>query len=187
MELTSYQLLYVQTVYDYFQENIQWPTFRQVQKKHLSTYRDFRALDVAKSIEGNPAKHFPYGLEASATITLKELHQLPQAQQDLNDLLKVIQYSVEKYMAEDKEGVRVTSEEISQNLHLDEAAIRKMYPLLGLTTGILGSNSISLDYKTWDFEVLDSAVHYQDLNSIDDYIRPASGDNKSVSGQSMSA
>ena len=51
MELTPYQLLYIQTVYACFQENFQWPTFRQVQKKHLSTHRDFRALEVAKSIE----------------------------------------------------------------------------------------------------------------------------------------
>jgi hypothetical protein len=170
MELTPYQLLYIQTVYDYFQENFQWPTFRQVQKKHLSTHRDFRALEVAKSIEGNPARHFPYGLEASATITLKEIHQLPQAQQDLEYLLKVIKYSVEKYIAEDKDGVKVTSEEISQNLHLDETAIRKIYPLSGLTTGIFGSSSNSLDYRTWHFEVLDSAVDYQDLRSIDDYL-----------------
>ncbi len=169
MELTTYQLLYVQTVYDYFQENFQWPTFRQVQKKHLSTYRDFRALDIAKSIEDNPARHFHSGLEASASVTLKEIHQLPQAQQDLDDLLKVIQYSVEKYIAEDKDGVKVTSEEISQNLHLDETAIRKIYPLSGLTTGIFGSNSTSLDYRTWHFEVLDSAVDYQDLRSIEDY------------------
>ncbi len=65
--------------------------------------------------------------------------------------------------------MRVTSEEVSQNLHFDEATIRKMFQLLGLTTGIIGSSSNSLDYKTWYFGVSDSAIDYQDLKSIDDY------------------
>ena len=169
MELNNYQLLYIQTVYDYFRENLEWPTFRQVRRKILPTHRDFREVDVAKSIEDNPAAHFYQNLDSPASITLKEIHHLPEAEQDLADLLEVIRYGVEKYLTEDKDGVRVTSEEISQTLHFDETAIRKVFQLLGLTTGIIGSNSNSLDYKTWSFEVSDSAIDYQDLKSIDDY------------------
>lgn len=169
MELSPYQLLYIQTVYEYFRENLQWPTFRQVQRKILPTHRDFRVLEVAKSIEDNQAAHFYNNLDSSAAITLKEIHQLPQAQQDLDDLLKVICYSVEKYLTEDKDGVRVTSDEICQNLHFDEIAIRKIFQLLGLTTGIKGSSGNSADYKTWNFEVSDSAIDFQDLESVDDY------------------
>src|SRR5207302_2050931 len=39
------------------------------------------------------------------------------------------------------------------------------------TTGIIGSSSNSLDYKTWSIGVSDSAIDYQDLNSIDDYFK----------------
>ena len=126
MELNEYQLLYVQTVYNYFQENFQWPTYKQVQKKHLAKRPDFRAVDVASSIEGDQTKYFPSNLEDKAVPTLKEIYQLPQAQQDLDNLVKVIQYSVKRYIDDEgTAGVRVTSEEISQNLHLDEAVIRK--------------------------------------------------------------
>ncbi len=170
MEFNKYQLLYIQTSYDYFRENLQWPTLRQVQRKILPNHHDFRVVDVAKSIEDNQAAHFFQNLDSPAIITLKEIHQLPQAQQDLVDLLKVIRYSVEKYLTEDKDGVRVSSEEVSQNLHFDETTIRKVYQLLGLTTGIIGSNSNnSLDFKTWSFEVSDSVIDYRDLKSIDDY------------------
>lgn len=169
MELSPYQLLYIQTVYEYFRENLQWPTFRQVQRKILPTHRDFRVLEVAKSIEDNQAAHFHNNLGSSAAITLKEIHQLPQAQQDLSDLLKVIHYSVKKYLTEDEDGVRVTSDEIRQKLHFEEATIRKVYQLLGLTTGITGSGGFSVDYKTWNFEVSDSAIDFQDLESVDDY------------------
>jgi hypothetical protein len=41
MELNKYQLLYIQTVYDYFQENLQWPTYRQVQKKSCQLIETF--------------------------------------------------------------------------------------------------------------------------------------------------
>src|SRR2546421_11076650 len=171
MELNKYQRLYIQTVYDYFRENLQWPTFKQVQRKILPTHRDFRVVEVAKSIEDNQAAHFSQNLDSQATITLKEIHHLLEAEQDLTDLVKVIRYSVEKYITEDKDEVRVTSEEISQNLHIDETAIRKMFQLLGLTTGIIGSSSNTLDYKTWSFGVSDSAIDFQDLKSIDDYFQ----------------
>ncbi len=179
MELNKYQLLYIQTVYDYFRENLQWPTFRQVQKKILPTHRDFRVLEVVKSIEDNQAGHFFYNLDAQATITLKEIHHLPEAEQDLADLVKVICYSVEKYIIEDKEGVRVTSEEISQNLHFDETAIRKVFQLLGLTMYIISSSSNSIDYETWSFNPSDSAIDFQDLKSIDDYFERLDKRNKS--------
>src|SRR5260370_24449471 len=171
MELNNYQLLYIQTVYDYFRENLQWPTYKQVQKKILPTHRDFRVVKVAESIEDNLARHYYQNLDTQAAITLKEIHHLPEAEQDLADLLKLINYSVEKYFTEDKEEVelRVTSKEDSQNLHFDEATIRKMFPLLGLTTGIIGSSTNSLDYKTWSIGVSDSVIDYQDLKSIDDY------------------
>jgi len=170
MELNEYQLLYVQTVYDYFRENLHWPTYRQVRRKLLN-HRDFRVLEVAKSIEDNPAGHFHQNLDDPAAITLKEIHHLPETEQDLADLLKLINYSVEKYMTEDKDGVQVTSEEVSQNLHFDEGTICKMFQLLGLTRGIFDSSSHSLDYKQWSFGLSDSAIEYQDLNSIDDYFK----------------
>lgn len=37
----------------------------------------------------------------------QEIHQLPESEQDLADLVKVIRYSVEKYITEDKD--RLTS------------------------------------------------------------------------------
>lgn len=171
MEFSKYQFIYIQTVYDYFRENLQWPTYRKVQRKILPTYRDFRVVKVAESIEDNPARHFHQNLDDQAAITLKEIHHLPEAEQDLADLVKLINYSVEKYITEDKDNVRVTSEDVSQNLHFDEATIRKVFPLLGLTTGIIGSSSNSLDFKTWSIGVLDSAIDYQDLKSIDDYFK----------------
>ena len=69
MELNKYQRLYIQTVYDYFRENLQWPTFKQVQRKILPTHRDFRVVEVAKSIEDNQAAHFSQNL-ASPPDTL---------------------------------------------------------------------------------------------------------------------
>jgi len=169
MELNKYQLLYVQTAYDYFRENLQWPTFRQIQKKHLPTYRDFRAIEVAKSIEDNDAAHFHQNLTNQASITLKEIRQLPESEQDLADLVKVIRYSVERYITEDNDNIRVSNEEIRQSLSFDETPTQKIFSLLGLTTGIVYGSTSSHDGKIWDFGVADSILDYQDLASIDDY------------------
>src|SRR6266568_485727 len=113
MDLTEYQLLYIQTVYDYFRENLQWPTYRQVQRKILPTHRDFRVVKVAESIEDNPARHFYQNLDNQAAITLKEIHYLPEAKQDLVDLLKLINYSVEKYLTKDYQASRSSQTTVS--------------------------------------------------------------------------
>jgi hypothetical protein len=169
--LDTYQLLYIQTVYSYFQENLQWPTYRQVQKKILPIHRNFRALNVAKSIEGNTARYFHQTLENHAILSLQEIRQLPESEQDLADLMKAIRYSVEKYIIEDKEEVRVFSEEMKQHFSFDEATVWKIHQLLGLNTGITNGGSSSPAEKTWDFKISDDAVDYQDLVSIDDFLQ----------------
>lgn len=169
MESTSYQYLYIQTVYDYFQENLQWPTYRQVQRKILPTHKDFRVIEVAKSIKGNAAAHFHQNLDDQASITLKDIHQLPESEQDLADLVKVIHYSVEKYITEDKDGIRIASEEIKQRFSFDENIALKIFRLLGLTMGITSGTTGPAGDKTWDFGIADSVLDYQDLASIDDY------------------
>lgn len=171
MELNEYQHLYLQTVYSYFRENLQWPTYKWVQKKILLTHRRFRALKVAQSIEGNAAAHFHQSLEDKATLTLQEMRQLPEAEQDLADLVKVIRYTVEKYSNEDKEEVRVTSEEVRQHFSFDEAAVWKMYQLLGLNTNITSGSTSSSAENTWDFKISDEVIEYQDLESIDDFLQ----------------
>lgn len=171
MELNEHQLLYIRTAYSYFRENLQWPTYRQVQKKILPIHRRFRALNVAKSIEKNAAAHFHQTFEDKATLSLQEIRQLPESEQDLADLVKVIHYSVEKYITEDKEEVRISSEEIKQHFSFDEATVWKIYQLLGLNAGITNGGSSSSDEKTWDFRISDDAVEYQGVVSIDDFLQ----------------
>lgn len=171
MELNDDQLLYIKTVYGYFRENLQWPTYKQVQKKILPINRRFRALNIAKSIKGNAAAHFHQNFEDKATLSLQEICQLPESEQDLADLVKVIRYSVEKYITEDKEEVRLSSEELRQHFSFDEATVWKIHQLLGLNTSILNGGSSSLDEKTWDFRISDDVVEYQDVESIDDFLQ----------------
>src|SRR6266849_2508846 len=131
MKLTEHQFLYIQTVYDYFQENLQWPTFRQVEKKTLPTHRGFRVLNVARSIEDNQAAHlFYHHLDVQAPSTLQEIRHYPKAEEDLAVLVKVICYTADRYINSDEDQVNVTGEEIGRNLHLDEITVRKVGVLL---------------------------------------------------------
>lgn len=171
MELNDDQFLYIRTVYSYFQENLQWPTYKQVQKKILPINRRFRALNVAKSIKGNAAAHFHQTFEDRATLSLQEIRQLPESEQDLADLVKMIRYSVEKYITEDQEEVRLSSEELRQHFSFDEATVWKAHQLLGLNTSILSGGSSSSAEKTWNFKISDDVVEYQDLESIDDFLQ----------------
>ncbi len=170
MEFNKYQLLYIQTMYDYFRENLQWPTFRQVEKKILPTHRDFRVLDVARSFEDNQATHFFYHhLEVPATITLKEIRHYPEAEKDLADLAKVIRYCADKYINSDEDQVTVTGEEVGRNLHFDEIAVRKVGPLLVMTSGIFTSFS-NPEQSIWHLTASQDVLYVEGIQSIDDYL-----------------
>jgi len=169
MELNKYQFLYIQTMYDYFRENLQWPTFRQVEKKIIPTHRDFRVLDVARSFEDNQATHFSYNhLDVPATITLKEIRHYPEAEKDLADLVKVIRYCADKYINSDEDQVTVTGEEVGRNLHFDEIAVRKVGLLLVLTRGIFSSFS-NPEQSIWQLIAWQDVLDFEGIQSIDDY------------------
>ncbi len=169
MDLNKYQFLYIQTMYDYFRENLQWPTFRQVEKKILPTHRDFRVLDVASSFEDNQAAHFFYQhLDVPATITLKEIRHYPEAEKDLADLAKVIRYCADKYVNSDEDQVTVTGEEVGRNLHFEEIAVRKVGLLLVLTSGIFTSFS-NPEQSIWHLTASQNILDVEGIQSIDDY------------------
>ena len=156
-------------MYDYFRENLQWPTFRQVEKKILPTHRDFRVLDVARSFEDNQATHFFYHhLDVPATITLKEIRHYPETEKDLADLAKVILYCVDKYINSDEDQVTVTGEEAGRNLHFDEIAVRKVGLLLVMTSGIFTSFS-NPEQSIWHLTASQDVLYFEGIQSIDDY------------------
>lgn len=169
MELNKYQFLYIQTMYDYFREKLQWPTFRQVEKKILPTHRDFRVLDVARSFEDNQATHFFYQhLDVPATITLKEIRHYPEAEQDLADLAKVIRYCADKYIYSDEVQVTVTGEEVGRNLHFDETTVRKVGLLLVMTNRIFTAFS-NPEQSIWHLTASQDVLDFEGIQSIDDY------------------
>jgi len=169
MELNKYQFLYIQTMYDYFRENLQWPTFRQVEKKILPTHRDFRILNVARSFEDNQATHSIYHhLDVPATITLKEIRHYPEAEKDLADLAKVIRYCADKYINSDEDQVTVTGEEVGRNLHFDEIAVRKVGLLLVMTSGIFNSFS-NPEQSIWHLIASQDVLYFEGIQTIDDY------------------
>src|SRR6266704_2285264 len=168
MDLNKYQFLYIQTMYDYFRENLQWPTFRQVEKKIIPTHRDFRVLDVAKSFEDNQATHVFYNhIDVPATITLKEIRHYPEAEKDLADLVKVIRYCTDKYINSDEDQVIVTGVEVDSTLHLDENTVRKVGLLLVLTSSIFTSFS-NPEQSIWQLYVSQDVLYFEGIQSIDD-------------------
>src|SRR5690242_12225928 len=127
MELSKYQQIYKQTVYDYLRENGAWPTYREVEIKLLPTYHDFDVFEVAKSlIDSFSRSFFVSDSTRQASLSIEYIHQCQGSEQDLANFVEVIRYCADKYINSKEDEVYVSSEEISPNLSMEDLAVRKV-------------------------------------------------------------
>src|ERR1700726_626797 len=98
MDLAKYQQLYLNTVYDYFQEKADWPTYRQVEINILPAHRDFNVVEIAKSLVDESHKHLfrVRDLNQPTYLSLDEIRRCPGSEKDLENLIKVVRYSADK-------------------------------------------------------------------------------------------
>jgi hypothetical protein len=96
MELSKYQQIYKQTVYDYLRENADWPTYRQVEIKLLPTYHDFDLFEVAKSLTDSFSRSFFISDSTRrASLSIEHIQQSQGSEQDLANFVEVIRYSAD--------------------------------------------------------------------------------------------
>jgi hypothetical protein len=168
MELTEYQQLYIKAVYEHFQENIEWPTYRQVEKKILPSHHDFKVLDVAESLLDRQSKpNFSHNPRDKAMLTIEQIRQYCDSEKVLTDLLSFVRYSTDKYIKSSEDEVIVESEEIADHLHLDQDGIRKLGVLFTLVPNSIGTMSNATDYTTWKFTIPSPILDFQEVVSVD--------------------
>lgn len=171
MELTKYQQLYIQTVYDYFCENGVFPTYRQVEIKLLPKHRDFDVTEVAKSLVDSRYRggFFVSDLNTSTSLTLEQIRLRQNSEQHLADFVKVVRYTANKYINSKEDTVEVTSNEISDNLHLNDLSIRIVGYLIQ-QAALFASMGNTADYSEWKFKASRDVIHYDGVTSIDDFL-----------------
>jgi TRADD-N domain-containing protein len=169
MELSKYQRLFLQTVYDFFRENAKWPTYRQVEIKILPDHRDFNVIEMARSLAEIQYRSFITNNPTTlAILSIEQIRQCLRSEQDLENLIRTIRYCAEKYGTSSEEKVEVSSDEIRTALQVDELAIRKIAAMTRATP-IFSAMSGDVDDRKWTVLVSGDVIYFRDIQSIDDY------------------
>ena len=172
MQLTKYQTIYLQTVYDYFRENGEWPTYRQVERKLLPTYRDFDVFEIAKSlIDSFSRSFFTSDPTRQSSLSIEHIHQCQGSEQDLANFVDAIRYSADKYINSKEDEVSVSSDEISSNLHMEDLAVRKVGLMMEKSPvfTVMDSHTNAATAE-WTLTLSRYVTSFDKVKSIDDYL-----------------
>jgi hypothetical protein len=123
--LNNDQRLYLQTIFDYFHEYSQWPTYRHVDRKLR------RVLDiekVAKSLPSGFASTFAFNLilDDEAILSISAIYLCEGSKEELADFIKALIFCVERYFSAEEDTVQISSEDLSQHLGMSESSVRKV-------------------------------------------------------------
>ena len=158
----------------------QWPTLGDVYQ------RITRELAVEDSFERVAAMFAPVHLSNGASgsngssgpaisgdsevmLTLEQLQRCRYTERDLDNFVQTVRLAV----AADQESHRLTSEEVRQELNLDELGTVKLGRLLGLAPEVCRDSEMAPDYSTWSFLPSYNVHFFRRANSIDDYLSVA--------------
>ena len=174
MELNDYQQLYIQTIYDYFREKADWPSFKQVERKIQGTYPDFRMsdekyglADIESLITYDPDRN----LNDLAIIGFRSIPLCEGSEQDVNDFLKALRYCTAKCLNINERKVEVTSEELQNALQLSSLSARKIRWLFVFESFVRVHDISPAFIRNWKLTIdKNEIVRYDGVNSVDDYL-----------------
>jgi class 3 adenylate cyclase len=107
--------------------------------------------------------------ESEVTLTLDQLHRCRFTDRDLDNFVQAVRLAV----AADQENHRLTSEEVTRALDLDELATVKLGRLLKQAAEVGRDSEIAPDYSTWSFLPSYNVHFFRRANSIDEYLSVA--------------
>ncbi len=175
MELSHIQLLYIQTIFDYFHEQGMWPTYGFVERKISQAHRDFDIRGVASSLPNGFGNAFSFNFDRNqeAVLRIPAIRLCKGSDEELADFVRVLQYCVDKYFSFGENNLQVTSEEVREQLKMTELSIRKVGRLIeaeGWFWSSLGRNDIE---GTWVCALrpgMDGIARFDKVETIEQYL-----------------
>ena len=169
-KLTDQQHFYIKTIYLYLKEHGKWPTYGYVEQCFLNTYPDTEVEDVEKSLpdsltNGKPVRWLP---DFETELTIKAIHLLPDASNDLADFIRVVRYCATKYVEAGKEQHEITSETAKQDLHMSDFAIAKVGQLLRREHNIFFV--FTTQKNGWACNFIRGIRRFRNITSIEQYL-----------------
>jgi hypothetical protein len=178
------QRLYLQTIFDYFDEQGKWPTYGYVEREISQTHRDFDMRAVARDLPSGFANAFAFNIDRNqeAVLRIQAVHQCKGSQKELTDFVRVLQYCVDKYFSFGENYLDVSSEELNEQLQMSILSLRKVGRLIeaeGTFWGSYGPKDI--EGNSWMFKLtpgMDGIALFDKVASIEQYLEKLDQRNK---------
>jgi len=175
MELSNLQLLFIQTIFDYFHEQGTWPTYGYVEQEISRVHRDFDMRGVSSSLPSGLANAFTFNLDRKqeALLKVRAILLCKGSDHDLADFLQVLQYCVNKYFSFGENYLQVASDEVRTQLNMSELSIRKVGRLIeaeGTFWSSMGRNDIEGSWVCALRPGMEGIARFDKVETIEQYL-----------------
>lgn len=129
----------------------------------------FAPVSAGNGSNGSNGSNGAVSADAQVTLTLEQLHRCRFTERDLDNFMQAVRLAV----AADQENHRLTSDEVSRELNLDELATIKLGRLLAQSPEVCRDSEMEPGYSSWSFLPSYNIHFFRRANSIDEYLAVA--------------
>jgi uncharacterized protein (TIGR02391 family) len=174
--LNEQQRLYLQTVFDHFNERGTWPTYSYVERTLLQLHPELDVDELVKSFPPGLIKPFdaylfdvPGYANEDTFLTVPAIYLCQDSEEDLKDFVRVIRFCFERYNASEKEKRQITSNDLMTLLDMPELSTHKVGLLLQVEPWIFSSFSTDGE-GNWQCTLSREIRRYRDVKTIEEYL-----------------
>jgi hypothetical protein len=175
MNRSDQQRIYLQTIFDYFHENAEWPTYRYVDNKLFSIDQSIDAKEISESLPNGFANSFPSfnnPLDAPAVLSIEAIRTCDNSEADLTDFIAAVRFFVDMFNKSEEDHPQVTGADLKNQLNMTDDAIARVGKMINDEWMLYRSyGPITVDhYVTWQCTLDRNIRRFNGLTSIDDYL-----------------
>lgn len=171
--LTPEQQLLLQTVFDHFHEDGDWPKWWDVGRELL----ELDVVEVAKQLGPNlindhSARDAEYDRGEHgdrATLTLPATALCDGSEQELVDFMRVLLLCLKRFFSGER-NPRVSSDDLKQQLGMSDLDVRKAFLLVGAEPHIFGGGTGAADNSDWWRDISPRIRKYRGVESMVEYL-----------------
>ncbi len=157
-KLNGDEQLFLQTIFTVFHKEGKWPTYNYVERTITRTHPDYDMDAIIKGLPEGFATVFKYShrYDEEAKLIVPALYYCQEAEEELADFIRVVRHCVDRYYTFDaetpeKDTLEISSNDLSNQLHMQPLTIRKMGLLLQSEYDIAFGFSSDLEGNEWHF------------------------------------
>jgi len=172
MNIQDQQRFYLQTIFDYFHEKAEWPTYRYVDKK-LFVDQGLDAKELLASLPSGFANglRFDSDLGNQAMLSLEAIRMCNGSEGDLANFLTAVRFLVEVYKQAEEDNPLVTNADLKNQLHLADDAIARVGKLIAGESILYRSSHLPVDGSgTWQYGLEREIRRFDGVVSLEGYL-----------------